>query len=1012
MHQVVFQRFTTVAARLLRAPVSLVSLLHEDGTAELPRDLQADDLQVQVRLHEFCAHAILVLEGGPEGGRPSQSDEPLIVLDTKGDERLCSLFAQGEAPGEEPGVGFFVGAPLRSEDGVRLGTLCVLDFRARAAGEFEDEDWWALRNLAACLASKVALRREEWRLNRENAWRRSVEEALRQSERRLSMALEAGRMGVWELDVRAGRVSLSDTLERILGLEPGGFGGSRSDFVSLVHPQDRGIISRAMNQFFETGIDPQPEFRVLKPDGQVLEIEGRSHLVRGEEGQPRRLVGLLMDVTARKQSERALQAAHDDLESRVRKRTLDLARANEVLQAEIHEREEAQSQQKALVRGLEAVLEAADELLLCPDIDSLTEHAVGLARARLGLERCSIFLLEPDAQQPTSAGEQSSEAPRGAQAGEEADGVPALARWRGSFGTDMEGRTTDERSWRGHMGWDDWNGDPFEAVQRPGSQTSAQGSAELMAEPALRWRVREKTVGPGEDGYSEQYGPGTIWQAVTPIASQRGVIGILFNDTSISRSPFREARQELASVFCSLLGGLIDRLRVIEELRDSEGRFRFLADAVPDFVWTSNPDGIPDYYNKRFLEYHGTTLPQVLEQGWQPTLFPEDAERAVRVWARSIQTGEPYEIEYRFRDRHNGGFRWFLGRAEPQRDASGAIIKWFGTGTDIHDRRLAEETVRQALDALSGAHAALQRAHAELEDRVRERTHELARSNALLQIQIAETGRAESRLARHAQELERSNRDLQQFAYVASHDLQEPVRTMASYIQLVERRYGEHLDDRGRLYISHAIDGAHRMQRLINDLLSFARVDSRGNPFETVSCEALLRDVERSLRLSIQESGAQITHDALPTIQADPGQMAQLFQNLLANALKYQAAEPPRVHISAQKLPAEQSRAEQESQEQNEGEQSSGEWLFSVRDNGQGIAPEHWERIFVIFQRLHTRDEYSGTGIGLAICKKIIERHGGRIWVQSQPGQGATFFFTLPDAQKTKTSSQDREAQA
>ena len=225
-------------------------------------------------------------------------------------------------------------------------------------------------------------------------------------------------------------------------------------------------------------------------------------------------------------------------------------------------------------------------------------------------------------------------------------------------------------------------------------------------------------------------------------------------------------------------------------------------------------------------------------------------------------------------------------------------------------------------------------------------------------------------------ELARSNADLQQFAYVASHDLKEPLRMVASYTQLLARRYKGKLDSDADEFIRYAVDGANRMQWLINDLLAYSRVTSQEQVFEEVDCTKVLEEVMSNLQLSIEESQAVVTHDPLPTVMADGGQLGQLFQNLIANAITFHGEEPPAVHVSA--------------------ERKANEWLFSVRDNGVGLDPQYAERIFVIFQRLHDREEYPGTGIGLAICKKVVERHGGRIWVVSQVGQGATFYFTLP----------------
>lgn len=232
-------------------------------------------------------------------------------------------------------------------------------------------------------------------------------------------------------------------------------------------------------------------------------------------------------------------------------------------------------------------------------------------------------------------------------------------------------------------------------------------------------------------------------------------------------------------------------------------------------------------------------------------------------------------------------------------------------------------------------------------------------------------------LEKSVAELGRSNADLQQFAYVASHDLQEPLRMVSSYTQLLAKRYRGHLDADADEFIAYAVDGATRMQKLIQDLLAYSRVSTGSQPFEPTPMGAVLSYAMDNLLSAIKESQAIITHDRLPTVRGDAKQLAQVFQNLLSNAIKFHGDQPPRIHISAQR--------------------KQDEWLFSVRDQGIGIDPQFAGRIFVIFQRLHTRTEYPGTGIGLAICKKIIERHGGRIWVESELGKGATFWFSIPD---------------
>ena len=328
-------------------------------------------------------------------------------------------------------------------------------------------------------------------------------------------------------------------------------------------------------------------------------------------------------------------------------------------------------------------------------------------------------------------------------------------------------------------------------------------------------------------------------------------------------------------------------------------------------------------------------------------LHPDDYGRTWKVWANCLQTGKPYDIEYRMR-RYDGEYRWFLARALPLRDNEGKIVKWFGTCTDIHDQKMETDI---------------------LEQKVQARTSELKRTNL---------------------ELEASNDELMQFASVASHDLQEPLRKIHIFSNMIKERF---LQDSGPAtdYINRIIKSSSRATKLINDLLSFSRLSSE-SLFKQTDLNEIVTEVLGDVELAITEKKAKIEIDKLPEIEAVPGQMRQIFQNMITNALKFTTQnEQPHIQIKAQRVEALSFNAK-----------ASVDGCFykiSIKDNGIGFDPQYAMKIFTIFQRLHPREKYEGTGIGLAIAKKIIEKHNGIIMAESEEGKGAEFIMILPEKQ-------------
>lgn len=513
-----------------------------------------------------------------------------------------------------------------------------------------------------------------------------------------------------------------------------------------------------------------------------------------------------------------------------------------------------------------------------------------------------------------------------------------------------------------------------------------------------------------------------------------------------------EAKAEPVPEGIFVLSADITARKVAEErLKRSEENFRTLADNISQLAWMTDENGSIFWYNKRWYDFTGTTFEEMQGWGWQKVHHTDHIERVMENWTKALAIGEPWEDTFPLRGK-DGNYRWFLSRALPIKDESGNVTRWFGTNTDITERKEIEEELKLSesrlndaqklahvgsfsIDMSTGTIEASEEAyniceldpakeritldlitscwHPEDKSWISEAIRDGMTNNKLINFEgrmllpngnvkyinyiarpvndaagmpvkrvgavadITERKLQELELRRTLEELKRSNEELEQFAYVASHDLQEPLRMVSAYTKLLEGQFKDKLDEKTSRYMYFVTDGAKRMHALIHDLLAFSRVASPRETISKTDLNTLLAEIMRDFQVAITDHNAEVEISEMPVLNVDPTQVKLIFQNLIQNAIKFRGPDNPLIQIKA--------------------ERRDREWLFSVKDNGIGIEAEFYDRIFVIFQRLHEKEKYPGTGIGLAICKKIVERHGGKIWVDSAIGSGSAFYFTIPD---------------
>lgn len=828
---------------------------------------------------------------------------------------------------------------------------------------------------------------------RSKAEKQAIE--LDKSREDLKRAQTVALTGSWRLNVRNNQLTWSDEAYRIFSI-PVDTPMTYESFLSSIHPDDRGMV----NEKWESALKGQTydiEHRIVV-DGQIKWVREKAELEYEKDGTLSGGFGTVTDVTGRKKMEEELRNSRDELETRVKERTAELQLINKQLKEENEERLRTEQS----LRLEEARLDALLRLSQISDVpvDKITgftlEQAIALTRSKIGFigflsEDESVYTLHAVSKDVVKDCKVTGN-PIQWKVGDAGIWADALRERRTLFINDYSKPHPGKKGLPpGHVPMDRFLVVPvfvdekIVAVAGVGNKTSDYNESDErqivlllngMWNYVQRNRARESLLSERQR-FNDVLETLPVYVCLLtpdyymPFANRvfRDLFGyypdkkcyeFLFNrpepsddcetyevlrtnepqhwewtgpngrDYDIFDFPFRDT--DGSRLILEMGIDITKQKQAQEALRSTSLYARGLLEASLDPLVTISPKGKITDVNEATVKVTGITRERLIGTDFSNYFTePDKAEEGYQqVFARGYVTDYPLTIRHR-----NGRLTDVLYNATVYKNEEGKVQGVFAAARDITEKKITE--------------AELEKYRLHLEDLVKQRTEELARSN----------------------------KDLEQFAYVASHDLQEPLRAVSGFVSLLHHRLKDMLDDKTKEYMDFTVDGVTRMQSLINGLLEYSRIDTRGKPPEKTDSGKVLEEALIGLKMSIKESGAKIIADKLPIVHIDPVQLSQLFQNLISNAIKFHGDLLPEIHISASRLDKA--------------------WWFAVKDNGIGIEPQYTERIFLIFHRLHTRKKYTGTGIGLSLCKKIVERHGGKIWVESEPGQGSTFYFTIPD---------------
>lgn len=787
-----------------------------------------------------------------------------------------------------------------------------------------------------------------------------AEEALRRSEARLQEAQEIAHLGSWEWGVGGDEIVWSDEMYRIYGIDP----GRKIDyamFLDRVHPEDRDRVDRTVRGALDSDEPFEFDGRIVRPDGEIRHVRCKGYVVTDDEDRPLRLVSTCHDVTERKAVEQALESSEEKYRLLAEHSTDIILRftpdgtityASPAIRPMLgYEPEEAVGHDPADFihpDDLPAVTEVHRAILRRGDRQSVICRLRRAEGGWLSVETTSQGVRDPETdwlEAIVSVARDVSERVESARTIRLIQKA-AIAANEADLLTDAVRATLElvceHADWPiGHAfvpagdsergATDVWHAEDSERFEGLRRVTTSLGMA---ASEGLPGRVLD-TGRPAwvmDLGKEEQFRELDLESALGvraafafPVEVGGETVAVLEFLSSERETPDERLEDAMATIGTQL-GQAVRRQRAETALRESEARFRALAGSASDAIVTADEENRIVYCNESVTRIFGYRVEELVGEPLT-RLMPE-----------------------RLRESHRDAIERFLETREP--DIMGETIELVG----LH-KNGGEIPVELSLGWWESDEGVF------FTGVIRD---------------ITDRKRTERALNEKMEELARSNAELGLFTYVASHDLREPLRTVGSNVQLVQRRLGDDIDGDVERSIDFALGGVRRMQNLIDDLLDYSRVGTEGRPFEPVETGLALSEAIENLHTAIEESEAQVTQDPLPVALADEAQLIQLFQNLLSNAIKFRDEEPPRIHVSA--------------------ERSTDGWTIAVKDNGIGIDPAYADHVFTIFQRLHDEEEIPGTGIGLAVCRKIVERHGGRIWVESEPGEGTTFKFTLPES--------------